>query len=50
MHTPITITPQHMAKHIVNLDLPAFLNHTTNILLIRNPIDMLSSWAEKMGK
>ena len=49
IHTPITIT-QHMAKHIVNLDLPAFLKHTTNILLIRNPIDVLSSWAEKMGK
>lgn len=39
-----------MAKHIVNLDLPAFLKRTTNILLIRNPIDMLLSWAEKMGQ
>lgn len=38
-----------MAKHIVNLDLAAFLRRTENVLLIRNPIDMLSSWADRMG-
>jgi hypothetical protein len=38
-----------MAKHIVNLDLGAFLKRTKNVLLLRNPVDMLSSWADKMG-
>lgn len=40
---------QHMAKHIVNLDTSKFLKRTHNVLLIRQPVDMLCSWALKMG-
>ena len=46
---PDPLHPQHMAKHIVGLDLGAFLKRTTNVLLIRNPVDMLASWADRMG-
>lgn len=48
-HVTIPNDNQHMAKHIVKLDTSAFLKRTHNMLLIRQPVDMLSSWAEKMG-
>lgn len=38
-----------MAKHIVGLDLKAFLGRSKNVLLVRNPLDMLMSWADRMG-
>ena len=40
---------KQMTKHLVNMDL-SFLQQTENILLIRNPRDMLPSLAEQLSK
>ncbi len=38
---------KHMAHHLFNLDL-AFLSKTVNVLLTRDPVDMLPSFAEQI--
>jgi len=40
---------KQMTKHLVDIDL-SFLKETENILLIRNPIDMLPSLAKQLPR
>ena len=40
---------KHMTHHLVNLDL-GFLSRTVNVLLTRDPVDMLPSYAAQVEK
>ena len=44
--TPVLYN-KHMAKQIVGLD-KAFLEECENVILVRDPIHLLSSWSEKL--